>query len=114
MCIRDRSTTGNVVKKKTKLKPVVGELYNINSNVNGCFTHQYLGMFTALDGASIDPYGDIGGKKYHVFATRLGSDTVIDCFRSVPVNIRKLDLECGDDFTSQTITTTEKGIMLLW
>lgn len=99
-------------KKKPKLKPVVGEFYNINTCQIYPFQHQYLGQFVATKGTNFgSPYGDISGKKYHVFVMNNRQYTVVDCFRSIPVNIRQQNNTSGIDvdFTTHSKIVTSKG-----
>lgn len=103
--LQTHSTKG---KKTPKLKPVVGEFYNINPNI-APLQHQYLGQFIATKGTEIEPYGDISGKKYHVFVMDNGQHAVIDCFRSIPVNIRQQHNGSGKDFTTYSKISTPKG-----
>jgi len=103
------SGAGKAIKKKPKIKPVIGQYYNLDANNISPFKQQYLGTFTVAEGINFDPYGDISGKKYHVFVTMLRTHTVVDCFRSIPVNIREQDEGIENDFTKHTTITTEYG-----
>lgn len=105
------SGTGKAIKKKPKIKPVIGQYYNLDANNISPFKQQYLGTFTVAEGINFDPYGDISGKKYHVFVTMLRTHTVVDCFRSIPVNIREQDEGIEKDFTKQASITTDRGTL---
>lgn len=103
------SSTGKALKKKPKIKPVVGEYYNLYSNKMCAFNYQYIGTFTATEGINFDPYGDISGKKYHVFITLIDNDIVVVCFRSIPINIRKQYDGSEEDFTKQSTIISQQG-----